>query len=99
VILCCRYSYTCDTVLQVDSYTCECEEGFEGLRCEVNINECYSLPCENHGICADLINAFLCHCAPGYDGVTCQHNIDECMSEPCLNKVPQLLITMFIMSK
>ena len=53
----------------------------------MNINECYSLPCENHGICTDLINGFNCECAPGFDGKTCHDNIDECRSEPCLNKV------------
>lgn len=72
---------------QVDGFECRCLKGFEGLRCEVNINECYSMPCANRGICTDLINSYTCECPPGYRGDNCQVDINECESEPCLNKV------------
>ena len=71
----------------MNGFECKCDKGFEGLTCEININECYSLPCENHGICTDLIDGYNCECPPGYQGVTCHEDIDECQSEPCLNMV------------
>ena len=83
----CMYLLVYLYVLQVNQFECECDPGYEGAYCQVNINECYSLPCENHAVCIDLINRYACECAPGYAGPTCHENIDECKSEPCLNKV------------
>ena len=42
------------------------------------ILECASLPCQNGGVCLDLINAFRCQCQPGFSGPTCElgeHNL------------------------
>ena len=38
----------------------------------LEINECDSSPCQNKGMCEDLINAFRCHCMPGYTGTFCE---------------------------
>ena len=35
----------------VNSYSCLCVAGFTGSRCETNIDECISDPCENGGNC------------------------------------------------
>ena len=39
-----------------------------GLNCEVNIDECESFPCQNHGTCEDAINGYTCHCHSGVTG-------------------------------
>ena len=35
------------------------------------IDECWSSPCQNGGLCTDLLNAFQCDCAVGYVGTVC----------------------------
>ncbi|UJR36701.1 hypothetical protein I4U23_029418 [Adineta vaga] len=43
-------------------YVCQCREGYTGVYCENNINECASNPCLGGGICYDLVNAYSCFC-------------------------------------
>lgn len=66
---------------------CDCEPGFAGARCEIDLNECDAQPCMNGGRCVDLINSFECNCAgTGYAGQLCQTNVDECtLVNACLN--------------
>jgi len=40
-----------------------------GDKCETNVNECASNPCQHGGICLDQVNGFTCHCQPGYTGM------------------------------
>ncbi len=47
------------------SYHCDCAQGFDGPRCEININECESSPCLNDGTCIDERGGFRCICMPG----------------------------------
>ena len=41
---------------------------FAGTRCETNIIECNSNPCQHGGTCVDQVNAFTCQCRPGFVG-------------------------------
>uniref|UniRef100_A0A673H5Q3 Protein crumbs homolog 2-like n=1 Tax=Sinocyclocheilus rhinocerous TaxID=307959 RepID=A0A673H5Q3_9TELE len=66
-------------------YICQCQPGYTGENCSVNINECVSEPCHNGGSCEDLVNGYKCVCPEGFAGVECEVNIDECESAPCLN--------------
>ena len=43
-------------------------EGYEGVFCEVNTDECSSNPCFNNGKCKDKINTFDCECPTGESG-------------------------------
>ncbi|XP_023196029.1 sushi, nidogen and EGF-like domain-containing protein 1 isoform X3 [Xiphophorus maculatus] len=74
-----------DCITGNPSFTCSCLAGFTGRRCQINVNECVSNPCQNGGSCKDRINGFICECPPGYMGVHCQTDIDECEDRPCLN--------------
>lgn len=66
-----------------DLYSCVCREGFEGPRCQRDINECSSQPCYNGGRCVDDVNWFRCECAPGFAGPDCSINVNECATSPC----------------
>jgi len=34
---------------------CECADGWEGVNCQVNIDECASIPCEHNSKCVDKV--------------------------------------------
>jgi Notch-like protein len=82
-------SLPCDHGLCVpdaaETFLCECEPGYMGALCEVDINECGAVPCQNGGACRDLVNGFACDCLAGFDGATCAENIDDCVGGPCQN--------------
>lgn len=40
---------------------------------ETDLNECESAPCQNKGICIDLIGRYQCRCTgTGFEGVNCK---------------------------
>lgn len=47
---------------------CVCPEGFEGDKCEINIDDCEDNDCENNSTCVDGINNYTCMCSPEYTG-------------------------------
>eukprot|EP01046_Picozoa_sp_COSAG06_P072210 COSAG06_NODE_21021_length_773_cov_0.465875_1_plen_174_part_01 len=64
---CVERGYT-ETVL------CECSDGWEGFRCNRDVDECFSAPCQNGGTCSESnsssgdsvsIDSFRCDCAGG----------------------------------
>lgn len=63
--------------------TCICSDGFDGTRCETNIDECSLRPCHNGGRCIDGIDWRLCECKPGFSGPDCRVRISMCGSSPC----------------
>lgn len=74
-----------DCITGNPSFTCSCLAGFTGRRCQIDVDECASNPCQNGGTCKDGINSFTCQCPPGYTGIQCETDIDECKDRPCLN--------------
>lgn len=64
----CQNNGTC--VDRVGGYHCNCPPGFTGERCEGDINECRSNPCNqaNSLDCIQLPNDYQCVCKPGFTG-------------------------------
>ncbi len=50
-------------------YHCYCEDGFTGIHCQTDWDECWSSPCANGAKCVDLIADFNCTCTPGFRGM------------------------------
>ncbi|XP_072293357.1 protein eyes shut homolog [Eucyclogobius newberryi] len=63
-------------------FRCRCHRGFDGPRCEINVDECSSSPCL-HGFCYDVVDGFYCLCNPGYAGPRCELDIDDCVNHSC----------------
>lgn len=57
-----------------------CCAGFNGTRCETDIDECANLrPCLNGATCLqDIPGKYSCNCPNGFTGVRCETDIDEC---------------------
>ncbi|XP_033732075.1 uncharacterized protein LOC117321677 [Pecten maximus] len=57
---------------QPTSFRCDCKLGYQGSRCEREIEECESLPCKERGECVATSKGFLCLCKDGYGGKFCE---------------------------
>lgn len=66
-------------------FTCSCQQGFSGQKCEFHITDCPVNKCVN-GICKlSKAGTPECFCTPGFTGKFCDINEDECASQPCKN--------------
>lgn len=57
---------------RLNDYRCECEKGFEGKRCDVNIDDCIAHACQNNASCVDSVQNYTCACNYGYTGKLCE---------------------------
>lgn len=55
------------------SYRCECNDGFQGDRCDEDVDECLSSPCKHGGYCINSLGRYKCHCRHGYSGLDCEN--------------------------
>ena len=69
----------------INSFSCDCADGFTGDRCETDVDECYGDPCQNGGTCLDGVNNYTCNCAVGFTGDRCETDVDECDRVICEN--------------
>lgn len=72
----CENGGTC--YLQGKVRTCLCAPGFEGDRCEKDLDECQSNPCLNGATCIDGPSSYSCVCLPSYSGPNCEHDTETC---------------------
>ena len=61
------------------AFTCACEEGFIGERCEIEQPCFFNNPCLNNGTCIYLNGTFnhMCTCMDGFSGKNCQIYQDD----------------------
>ncbi|GIY83214.1 multiple epidermal growth factor-like domains protein 6 [Caerostris extrusa] len=63
------------------NFRCLCQAGYQGHRCQYDVNECILKNGGCHHHCCNTLGSFYCRCNPGYqlnpDGRTCS-DIDEC---------------------
>ncbi|XP_056393841.1 protein crumbs homolog 1-like isoform X2 [Hyla sarda] len=78
----CQHGGECQDLF--NTFSCTCAAGWEGIYCELNIDECKSNPCA-HGLCYDLENGYRCNCSTGYTGINCEVNVDDCQQHHCLH--------------
>ena len=46
------YIYLCTHAQDgINNYTCSCVFGYDGVNCQVNIDDCVGTPCQNEGTC------------------------------------------------
>ena len=67
-----RCSFTNTTIV------CLCPQGFTGLNCEQDIDECSvnTNPCENNAACLNSIGSYQCICLPQNYGPRCENIIE-----------------------
>lgn len=69
----------------VNSYLCQCPDGFTGMNCDRTGDECAAYPCQNGGTCQLGADGYSCTCPPGYTGRNCSSPINRCEHNPCHN--------------
>ena len=70
----------------ISSHSCNCSgTGYNGTKCENDIDECDSMPCNHNGTCSNYGGGYTCNCNVGYSGKNCENNIDDCALRPCKN--------------
>ena len=84
-----KFSKILQNALYVDQdfFRCDCDLGFTGFFCDVEVQECDSDPCWNNGVCGEESEGeFECDCDDtGFTGVHCEIDVNECSSAPCSN--------------
>ena len=56
----CLNGATC--IDDINKFNCLCPRGFDGIRCEIDINYCANNPCLHGGTCTDFVNSYVCTC-------------------------------------
>jgi hypothetical protein len=53
-------------------YQCDCDTGYDGVKCDHKTDWCSSFPCTNLATCISSDTDFKCVCLPGYTGPNCE---------------------------
>ncbi|XP_038077194.1 protein jagged-1-like [Patiria miniata] len=84
--------YCIPTDNQNGHYTCDsttgdkiCQDGWEGVDCNEDIDECQTGPCLHDATCHNGMNQFSCFCTGGWTGDRCEVDVNQCAVNPCRN--------------
>ncbi|XP_033127144.1 protocadherin Fat 4-like [Anneissia japonica] len=66
-------------------FECACAIEFHGTLCELEVDQCESVVCQNGGTCVDGSGSFSCQCLSGFSGDLCEINNDDCNGNLCTN--------------
>ena len=70
------------------SFTCECAEGYDGIHCELPVDLCGNITCENNGVCQTTNMVWKCRCLDStlYYGDYCQFQTSSLTVQKALSK-------------
>ncbi|KAL4219338.1 Mucin-4 [Mactra antiquata] len=78
----CQESCDCLQAITCNKATgCLCQQGWNGTKCDVNVNECETDVCSYYHNCVDTTGSYVCDCKQGYQRTAdnnCE-NINECL--------------------
>ncbi|XP_031570222.1 protein HEG homolog 1-like [Actinia tenebrosa] len=49
-------------------YRCRCKKGYSGEKCQLDVNECETKPCDANAACINTKGSYQCTCNSGYHG-------------------------------
>ena len=55
----------------IATFTCSCDLGYTGQKCETNIDDCENRNCSGNGVCVDGVNSFSCECVSSFNREMC----------------------------
>jgi hypothetical protein len=56
----------------IDQFECHCNLGYEGTNCQLKVNFCGNVTCQNRGVCFPQFLNYTCVCMPGFSGRLCE---------------------------
>ena len=65
----------------INGFTCTCVGDFTGRLCDVMIDNCLNVNC-NNGTCVDGVGTFTCECEADYTGQFCEETLTLTTSSP-----------------
>ncbi|OWF49853.1 uncharacterized protein LOC110451156 [Mizuhopecten yessoensis] len=66
-------SHTC--IGGLDGFTCRCDGGFTGDKCQISPDYCKNHQCENGATCHNLRYNYTCSCTTRFKGILCDYEI------------------------
>ncbi|CAG5117083.1 unnamed protein product, partial [Candidula unifasciata] len=79
----CHNEATCLPAIDLVHFTCQCARDYTGILCDVFVDVCDTLVCQNGGTCHSDTHG--CECEEGYRGTFCEEDINECQEDLCEN--------------
>lgn len=61
----------------LDGYSCECQPGYSGKNCEINVDDCLENICTNGATCEDGVLGYSCLCPILFTGELCETEIGK----------------------
>ncbi|XP_061187676.1 delta-like protein A [Saccostrea echinata] len=79
----CQNNGTCLTDNRQNSFFCECQHGFSGKLCDIQL--CQENVCKNGGVCYLVNNTNACDCPSEWTGERCETRLASCDDVTCFN--------------